>query len=302
LHAPELTVPLVPRRRIVGVSFRAMHSARRGMGSDVAGSRPYRPGDDVYAIDWNASARLSSARGTPEFIVRERYAEEAPRVVVVRDRRPEMSLFPPSFPWLSKPEAMRVASEVLTVSAGAMRGLIGYLDFDGEEPAWEPPRHVRRMFGEPTMNGSYHAPRDNVGRALTFLAHLRGVLPAGSFVFVLSDFLELPPEHAWLAALEHRWDVVPIVVQDAVWEQSFPDVSGIAVPFADPTTGDVRYVRLNAREAAERKAANERRWEEVLNGLRVLDLDPVVISSSEPDDVVTAFLSWGEERRAKRTW
>jgi uncharacterized protein (DUF58 family) len=302
MHAPELTVPLVPRRRIVGVSFRAMHSARRGMGSDVAGSRPYRPGDDVYSIDWNASARLSSARGTPEFIVRERYAEEAPRVVVVRDRRPEMSLFPPPFPWLSKPAAMRVVSEVLTVSAGALRGLIGFLDFDGEEPSWDPPRHVRRIFGDISMNGSFTAPSDNLGRALTFLAHLRGVLPAGSFIFVISDFLELPPEDAWLAALEHRWDVVPVVVQDPVWEQSFPDVSGIAVPFADPNTGDVRYARLSAREADERKRANEDRWRQLLNGLQILDLDPVVISSSDPDDVVSAFLSWAEERRAKRTW
>ena len=27
-----------------------MHSARRGLGSDVAGSRPYLPGDDMDAI------------------------------------------------------------------------------------------------------------------------------------------------------------------------------------------------------------------------------------------------------------
>ena len=54
--------PLVPRRRLVGLSFGGMHSARRGSGSDVAGSRPYQPGDDIRAIDWGASARLSSAR------------------------------------------------------------------------------------------------------------------------------------------------------------------------------------------------------------------------------------------------
>ena len=46
---------------MIGLAFGAMHSARRGMGSDVAGSRPYRPGDDVDAIDWAASAKLSAA-------------------------------------------------------------------------------------------------------------------------------------------------------------------------------------------------------------------------------------------------
>jgi hypothetical protein len=40
-------------------------------------------------------------------VVREYLAEEAPRVVVLSDRRPAMSLFPRPLPWLDKPEAMR---------------------------------------------------------------------------------------------------------------------------------------------------------------------------------------------------
>ena len=43
-------------------------------------------------MDWAASARLSAARGTDEFIVRERFADEAPRVVVLVDRRPSMGI------------------------------------------------------------------------------------------------------------------------------------------------------------------------------------------------------------------
>ena len=77
------TFPLIPRRRVLGLPFGGLHSLRRGLGSDVAGSRPYRPGDDIDKIDWNASARLSLARGSEEFVVREHYAEEAPRVVVL---------------------------------------------------------------------------------------------------------------------------------------------------------------------------------------------------------------------------
>ena len=71
----ELTFPLVPRRRLIGLAFGLVQSARRGTGSDVASSRPYQPGDDVDTIDWAASARLSSARGTDEFIVREHFAD-----------------------------------------------------------------------------------------------------------------------------------------------------------------------------------------------------------------------------------
>src|SRR3954470_9994343 len=119
-----------------------MRSARRGRGFDVIGSRPYRPGDDVRAIDWGASARLSAARGTDEFVVRERFTEEAPRVVVVCDRRPSMSLFPPGLPWLSKPEAMRVAGSLIADSTLRARGLVGYLDeatASVEGPFWRAP-------------------------------------------------------------------------------------------------------------------------------------------------------------------
>ena len=84
--------PLVPRRRVLGLAFGGVRSARRGIGSDVASTREYRPGDDVGWMDWAASARLSAARGDDEFIVRERFADEAPRVVVLCDRRPSMSI------------------------------------------------------------------------------------------------------------------------------------------------------------------------------------------------------------------
>ena len=69
---------LVPRRLFVGTPFGRRRSARRGQGDEVAGTRPYRPGDQRAHIDWPASARLSAARGTDEFVVREFYADEAP--------------------------------------------------------------------------------------------------------------------------------------------------------------------------------------------------------------------------------
>ena len=56
-------------------------------------------------------------------------------------------------------------------------------------------------------------------------------------MFVLSDFLAPPPDDSWLEAVERGWDVIPVVIQDPTWEQSFPDVSGIAIPFADVTAG-----------------------------------------------------------------
>src|SRR6266566_3084596 len=86
------TFPLVPRRRLTGLPFGDLPSRRRGHGSEVIGSRLYEPGDPVSTIDWFASAQLSEARGSDEFVVRDRAADEAPRVTIVLDRRPAMAL------------------------------------------------------------------------------------------------------------------------------------------------------------------------------------------------------------------
>jgi uncharacterized protein (DUF58 family) len=301
--AADRTVPLVPRRRLVGLSFGGLTSARRGPGSDVAGSRPYRPGDDVDTIDWNASARLSSARGTDEFIVRERFAEEAPRVVVVADRRPEMDVFPPWLPWLSKPKAMAYAADILFEAAIASRGISGYLDFAEGEPFWRPPRAQHEDL-DVSDRSAFAAPRDTVASSLQFLVEHRRALPTGSFVFVLSDFLDPPPAEAWTRALQQRWDVVPVVIQDPVWEQNFPPIGGVVVPFWDPRERRVMPVRLTAAEAAARRDEHQERFTRAIASLRAYELEPVVLSSDDRAEIFQSFIEWSELRRfwRGRSW
>ena len=289
------TFPLIPRRRVLGLPFGGLHSVRRGIGSDVAGSRPYQPGDDIDKIDWNASARLSLARGSDEFIVREHFAEEAPRVVVLSDRRPSMSVFSNGWPWLNKPEAIRNAATLIGDSAVAARGLLGYLDEADGDVFWRPPRSERDV-GELDLERPFGAPQDTLARGLGYLAQHRRDLPAGSFVFCLSDFLVQPSRDDWLHVLERQWEIVPVVIQDPVWEQTFPDVSGAAIRFVDAENGRPTVAALTEREAAERREANERRWRELLQTLRGLDMDPVLVSAHDVRDVFYAFLSWADQR------
>jgi uncharacterized protein (DUF58 family) len=295
----DLTFPLVPRHRLLGLAFGAMQSARRGIGSDVAGSRPYQPGDDVDTIDWHASARLSAARGSDEFVVRERFAEEAPRVVIVSDRRPAMSAFPESLPWLSKPRALAAAEQAIAASATQARGLVGYLDFADGEPDWRPPRTQANVIGPVEADGvnrSFRAPVDNLTRAFAHLTQARRSLPPGTFVFVLSDFLVSPSADVWLQALAFRWDVVPVVIQDPTWEQSFPLVPSIAIPIVDAANGRRGTFRLREREAERRRDAHERRFRELLSGFLGLALDSVVIGSADPEAVLGPFLAWADAR------
>jgi uncharacterized protein (DUF58 family) len=289
------TFPLIPRRRVLGLPFGGLRSVRRGLGSDVAGSRPYQPGDDVDKIDWYASARLSLARGSEEFVVREHFADEAPRVVVLCDRRPSMSVFPEGWPWLVKPEAIRHTVTLIGASATAARGLLGYFDEADGSAYWHPPRSTH-AYGSPELDRGFGAPEDTLRRGLRHLAEHKRDLPAGTFVFVVSDFLAPPARDEWLDALERRFEIVPVVVQDPTWEQSFPDVGGVVVPYAAPDGSGVSLAALTGRETRELREANEARWQELLRGMRALDLDPVVVSSHEERDVMSSFLGWADQR------
>jgi len=294
-----VTFPLVPRGRLIGLSFGTMRSFRRGTGSDVVDSRPYRTGDDVHAIDWAASARRSAALNSDEFIVREHYADEAPRVVIACDRRPGMSFFSSPLPWLDKPRAVQETAELLMRSAVGAGGFVGYLDHAAGTAYWEPPRGGRRpreVMEKRFAEAPFTAPADSLERALDHLAEHRRVVTSGAFVFVLSDFLPPPSDATWLQVLEHRWDLVPVVIQDPVWEQSFPPVGSVVVPVLEPASGKLKLLRLSRREAAERRRLNEERIEFLLGRFTGFGLEPVLLSSTDPDEIFRAFLAWAEQR------
>jgi len=291
------TFPLVPRRRSTGLPFGDLPSRRRGHGTEVIGTRPYEPGDPVSTIDWFASARLSSATGGDEFVVRDRAADEAPRVTIVLDRRPAMGLYPPPLPWLSKRVAQREAAISIAASAAAARADVSALDFGDGEPSWLPPGRRERAWLVATRAGDapFAAPDDNLLRALEFLAQRRTDVPSGTFLFVVSDFLEPVPADCWLDAIARGWDVVPVVIQDPVWERSWPGVAGVGLPVAE-----AGLVRLGRRGAARLRTEHEQRYEKLLGELHSVGLRPVELDSSDPEAIDEAFLRWAEERRRGR--
>jgi uncharacterized protein (DUF58 family) len=297
------TFPLVPRRPTTGLPFGDLPSRRRGRGSEIIGTRAYQVGDPFTSIDWFASARASAATGGDEFIVREHAADEAARVVVVADRRPAMGLYPESLPWLSKRDALAEAAAAITASATAARADIAALDFGDGDPYWLPPGRRDRQWQIVEREAAatpFAAPDDTVARSLAFLEEHRVVLPRATFVFVLSDFLVPPPAEAWQHAAAHGWDIVAVVIQDPVWERSFPDVAGVAVPVADPRSGRIELVRLSRREGRRRRAANERRYAELQSELASFALGLVEVDDSDPAQVDAAFIAWAEERRRQR--
>jgi hypothetical protein len=260
----ELAVPLVPRRRVAAPVHGALHSARRGRAGDLAGTRPYQEGDDVRRIDHRASVRLSSASGRNDLVVREHFDENATRVVLVRDRRPSMALFPHWSPWLCKPHACRTAGRLLAASA----------------------RRARCAFREE---------EDKLAHALEALAI--GRHGRGSFVFLASDFLVLPPEDVWREAFERGWDIVPVVLQDPMWERSFPEAAGLVLPIWDPEERRLRGTLLTRRECDTRRKANEERVLAISEQFDRLGLDPIQLAHHDEASVWRGFHEWSEARR-----
>jgi hypothetical protein len=257
-------VPLVPRRRIAGLRYGDTRSVRRGGAFDLIGSRPYRPGDDRRWIDRHASARLSSVSDQEELVVREHHADERLTVAFAVDQSPTMNLHPPGLPWLHKPAAVAELEQIVAASAQRNRSRLLRL---GTLPIDEAPV----------------------------------ALGTGSIVFLVSDFLSFPPGEAWDDAFARGWDVVPVVLQDPTWEQSFPDISGICVPLADPN-GRLRPALLTKREAVRRRDENEARYAAIVERLEDLGLEPVPLGTSDPDAVLEALLAWAAMRRTALAW
>ncbi len=300
MAAPR-TFPLVPRRRFAGASFGRNRSVRRGQGDEVVGSRPYRPGDHVAWIDWAASARLSAARGTDEFVVREYLAQEAPRAAILVDRRPSLGLFGTESPWLDKPAAVLAAVEAIAASAVAALGEVAYLDHPGPDARafWLPPAGRRRIADVRARLGdaTFAAPPRSLELGLKALLRHGHLLPPGSFAFVVSDFLAPLRAAEWARLRALRWDVVPVVVQDPTWEQSFPDVHGAIVPFADPASGAIAPTRFTRREVRALALEHEQRLDRTLRTFRHLGCDPVVVGG---EDAFAPLAAWAARRRALR--
>ena len=289
---------LEPHVRIIGSLFGSSPSRRRGQSDDVVSGRPYQPGDDVRRIDWATSARLSAIRGEDHFVVRESYGEEAPFVCFTVDRSPSMALYPRDYPWLHKPDAVRRIAEVVALSAGHYHCPLAFLDADN----WRPPSTsaVADELAELLDMSGYDRAEETIDSLFGRLHTVEHMLPGGSFVVCCSDFLEVPTERTLAMIVDAGWELVPVVVQDPLWEQSYPEVAGeVALPVLDEA-GRFRLLRQSRAEVSERRRAHEarlRRLEELFTGY---GFPPIVISETGTDALGESLRSWNVRRRPLR--
>jgi uncharacterized protein (DUF58 family) len=250
--------------------------------------RPYQPGDEIRAIDWNVTARM----GDPFVKVFVEERELTALIAVDRSASQEAGLSPQA-----KAEVAAEIAGLIVFSAlenGDRAGLVLFTDrIERHVPPRRGRKHGLRLITETLA----FQPRGRGTDLAGALGHITQAQRRRAVVFVVSDFLAVGYEQA-LAVAARRHDVIPVVVSDPV-EEALPRgaLSGLW-PLTDAETGETSLVDLSdrrSREAYARAGEGARERREKL--FRKLSLDAVRV---RPGDDYVAPLAALFRARARR--
>ena len=281
-------IEITTRRAVQDTLAGGYHSVFKGRGMAFSEVRPYQPGDEIRAIDWNVTARM----GEPFVKV---FAEERELTALIAvDRSASQDA------GLSRQAKAEVAAEIaalLVFSALENGDRAGLLLFTDRIERYVPPRrgkkHGLRLISETLA----FQPRGRGTDLSGALGHLTRAQRRRAVVFVVSDFLAGDYQQA-LAVLARRHDVVPVVVTDPV-EETLPDLPGLW-PLADAESGEVILVDLS--DARTRRAYQERareREEKREKIFRHLSLEGVRVRPG--DDYVAPLAALFRARTRRRS-
>jgi uncharacterized protein (DUF58 family) len=321
-------IQFVTGRQVSDVMAGAYLSVFKGRGMELDEVRPYVPGDDVRAIDWNVTART----GEPHV---KRFVEERELTVMLLVDVSASQDFGSGR--RSKLEAAVELSALLAMSAVENGDKVGLLLFHGSADLYIPPRkggkHALRVVREVLARGEPEPPgarpgaglralpaavrrwflrasarargvptRDDVPprRATSIAAALelcRRVLPRRAVLFLISDFLD----EGYLQVLRHanrKHDVVAALITDPREAEMPP--AGL-VTLEDAESGRTRLVDTRSRAFREDLAARAAvRQAQLRDQLRATGMDLVVFdaSASMVDPLLRFFRE--RERRLRR--
>ena len=295
-------IQLTTGRQVADVLAGAYVSVFKGRGVEFDEVRPYVPGDDVRAIDWNVTARV----GAPYV---KRYVEERQlTVMLLVDMSASLDF---GSAHRSKREAAVELSALLAFSAIQNDDKVGLLLFHRQVDEYIPPRkgqkHALRVVREVLARGredrapAASAPRrkaplprqvaarfaefarrrrrssrrdTNIAAALEFC---RRVLPRRAILFLISDFID----DGYIKVLSNanrKHDVVAARVTDP---REMEMTGAGLVTLEDAETGARRLVDTSApafRDAMRQDAAA--RTEALERALRKVGIDLVTIDAA----------------------
>lgn len=315
------TVELIPRsQRASGLLFGDVPSTATGPGLEIADIRQMEPDDDPRYIDPIATALAMAIDEDADPVIRERLTELTLPVLFMVDRNPTMRLYDSQefTGLLDKHWVVNVVGHTLVESALLKNAYVGYIhqarfahpnlgkrerDMFWRAPNLQGGDRVRKVQRNYFPRREFFAPKDTLARQMKFLAtQSPEELPPGTMCFIFSDFFTLPRKDLWMW-LEKRMglDLVPVLVQDPLMEQSFPlELANVEITYVDPLSGRVMRIAFTRRKARELKRRNEQRFRRIQNCFRDLRLDPIVLSSNEQNDIFAELRRWERRRKTER--
>lgn len=245
------------------------HSAFKGRGIAFSEVREYSYGDDIRAIDWNVTARLSH----PFVKV---YEEERELTVILMIDVSGSGAFGTRSRF--KQDMATEIAALLSFSAISNNDKIGVVFFSSGVEKFIPPKkgrtHILRVIRE-LLDFSAAKKTSSIDDALSFITN---AIKKRAIVFIISDFLFGDFEKP-LRIASGKHDIVAIRIYDRA-EEAIPDIGFVKIN--DPETGNSKWIDTSS--AVNRTKYSD--WwneqsEKVRNTLRKCGVDYTEIRTDE---------------------
>lgn len=259
-------------RRLDGMLAGDFVTSLPGPGGEMAGSRPYGPGDDARRIDWSLTARSLDAH------VRTTEADRELETSVIVDRSPSLDFGTARCEKREVALGALAAFGFLTVRGG---NRLGVTISGGASLVQFPPRAGRRaLLGalsavyDTTRSENPPGPGADLAAGLTRAERTQR---RRGQVVVISDFLDRADWERPLQRLAHRHGVIAVQVTDPR-EFDLPPVGLLSV--VDAETGRRLHVQTDAPGLRERyREAARQRHEEIRRTIAKAGSDHLVLST-----------------------
>jgi uncharacterized protein (DUF58 family) len=223
-------------RRLVESSFAGQYqSVFKGRGMNFEEVRPYSPGDEIRAIDWNVTAR------TGEPYIKKFTEEREMTVMIILDVSASGNF---GSVQESKRELAAEVAAILAFSAIHNNDKVGLLLFSDRVELFIPPKkgrhHILRLIREML----YFKPKGRGTDLAGALEYMNKLITRRAVAFVISDFFTGDFTRP-LTVSARRHDMVALPIVDPA-EEELPDVGVILLE--DPETGE--QIEVNTSKSA----------------------------------------------------
>lgn len=280
------SIEIRARRMVDSLFSGEYHSAFKGRGMEYAESRPYHPGDDIRAMDWNVTARA----GAP-FV--KTFREERELTIMLLYDLSASGFFGSG----GKLKSETAAEVLATLAFSAIRNndKVGLAAFTDRVELYIPPRKGRKNVLRLIREILFLEPRGRGTDIALALDYLGAVMKKRAIVFLVSDFLAEGYERR-LKSAARACDLVAVRLADPR-EMDLPDAGRVAL--RDAETGLAVTVNTSCaalREEYRRAAQAEDKRRAMM--FTAAGVDEVVIHPDRPYTGPLIRFFKARERRA----